>query len=319
MKANTMMLERHVSVKTVDDASRLSNMFVNRITQSNKHVVMMTVAYTGSGKSYANLRLAYACACELARRRGGVWQDYFSMDNVAVIDEERIFELLDRMKRYQIYLLDDIGVTWNARKWREEGNQVLNDIFQVFRTENCVLLLTLPDTFLLDKVPRTGVHYYMEMIGVDEVREISWAKFFEAKRKHRKGVTFYEFPRGFDGTEFRRYIFPIPPEELVDEYEPIRRNEARRLRKEKLEEYHNMKEASEAKEEKKKTKGEVLTPAVHRLVHERGLNVREACSIVGLDASAYYKWVKRLEARGVISGGKVVEDITTTRGVADDT
>ncbi len=308
-----------MSANTVEAIDSLSKFFVNTIMRHNQHVTMMTVGRTGTGKSYANLRLAYDCACELARRKGGKWQDYFSLDNVAVIEIEHAFEMLLKMKKHQIYIFDDIGVGWNARKWKEEGNQALNDIFQTFRTENCILLMTLPDTFLIDKVPRSGVHYFMEMEASYFDKGFTMAKFFRTWRMHRANEIHYIYPR-IEKNQFVRYVFPKPPEELLRDYDRMREEAAKALIQQRLEELRGGGNGN--KNKAMKAKGEILAARVHNLIHKEGMSQGRACALIGIDEKAYRKWARRMnwgdseidlsEVDGVLNrggGGRVLCEI----------
>jgi DNA-directed RNA polymerase subunit RPC12/RpoP/ABC-type dipeptide/oligopeptide/nickel transport system ATPase component len=215
----------------------------------DQHSSLMIVGKTGSGKSFAALYIAYRVACEVAKIKGGTWKDYFSMDNIAIIKLDDIFKTLYDMKKYNIYICDDIGVGWSARRWKSEANQIMNDIAQTFRTENTFLILTLPDNFLIDKVPRTLVHYFGEMTYSIFKYNISVMKLFEIKRQHRRDKTYYVYP--LNHKQFVRYLIRKPPEELIKEYKPLRELKAREMREEKLRKYLDKEKDSDNKEKKK--------------------------------------------------------------------
>ena len=298
MKANTVMQEMQTTEAAGESIHSLSKFFVSTIMRHNQHVTMMTVGRTGTGKSYANLRLAYDCARELARRKGGKWQDYFSLDNVAVIEIEHAFEMLLKMKKHQIYIFDDIGVGWNARKWKDEGNQALNDIFQTFRTENCILLMTLPDTFLIDKVPRSGVHYFMEMEASYFDKGFTMAKFFRTSRLHRANEIHYIYPRHQVGlghgehVQYVRYVFPKPPEELLRSYDRLREEAAKALIQQRLEELRNS-GGNGNKNKAMRSKGEILAARAHNLIYGEGMEQEKACTLLGISSKSYRTWRKR--------------------------
>jgi hypothetical protein len=273
------------------NTKKLSKLFVDTILKHNQHVTMITVGRTGVGKSYANLRLAYECACELAERKGGTWKDYFSIDNVVVIELDKAFETLRNMQKYQIYIFDDIGVGWSARKWKDVGNQALNDIFQTFRTKNCILLLTLPDTFLIDKVPRSLVHYFAEMEMSIFDYGITLAKVFKVVRHPRSGDINYPYLRE-NGSKYIRYAFSYPPEELVRTYDPIREEVANKLIEQRIDKYRDMKEgnSNNGKGKIKGVKKWQRVPVVEEML-EKGVvsSVREGCEMVGISPDLYYK------------------------------
>jgi len=282
----------------VSNTIKLSKIFVDTITRHNQHITMMTVGKTGAGKSWANLRLAYDCACEFARRKGGTWKDYFSLDNVMVIELKKVYEILKEMEKFNIYIFDDIGVGWSSRNWMDEVNRALNDIFQIFRTKNCILLLTLPDTFLLDKVPRSLVHYFAEMEMSIFEKGVTLAKVFKVVKHPRSGDLNYPYLR-VEGRQFVRCVFPKPPAELTEPYERIRERKADEVIVERITEIEEKKKKKTEKKEVKDLKKERYPEAV-RLV-EQGYPVEEACEMAGISTQYYYKLRKQKRKMGTMA------------------
>ena len=227
-----------------------SDMLVDRTTSKyNQHVTTMTVGKTGSGKSNMNLAVGYAYACKVANKMGGEWQDYFNLDNIGIITREEIYRVMMIEKKYSYLMLDDIGVGWNARKWQDDFNNILNDILQTFRTDNTALAVTLPDSFLIDKVPRSMVHFFIEMDMPLFDKGMTIAKIFETVRKPRQGKTYFQYPRG--ETKFVRYAFPLAPKEITEPYEEKRRQISKDLKSERLEDFRVKMEAMHETEEDK--------------------------------------------------------------------
>lgn len=203
------------------DLASVSTMIAKKIASPYKqHVTMMTVGRTGSGKSYAMLNLCEQLAIKLAKLLGGEPEDYFTIDNVAIITKEDLIRVVKSFKKYGIYLLDDIGVGWNARDYKKEGNIIMNDIIQTFRPNSNFLGMSLPDSFLIDKVPRSLVHYFMEMDTTYFEKEITIGKLFKVIRKPRTGDTYFEYP--LNGAKYVRYSFGMPSLELRQEYDKRR-------------------------------------------------------------------------------------------------
>lgn len=225
-----------------------SDMLVERTTSLyNQHVTTMTVGKTGSGKSNMNLAVGYAYACKVANKMGGEWQDYFNLDNIGIITREEIYRVMMIEKKYSYLMLDDIGVGWNARKWQDDFNNILNDILQTFRTDNTALAVTLPDSFLIDKVPRSMVHFFIEMDMPLFDKGMTVAKVFETVRKPRQGKTYFQYPRG--ETKFVRYAFPLAPKEITEPYEEKRRQIGKDLKSERLEDFRVKMESMHAEED----------------------------------------------------------------------
>ena len=124
--------------------------------------VIVTGAF-GKGKSTFCLYLGYRIAVEVAKRKGGKWQDYFNRNTIAIADEDEIKQLFLSLKNYHIYLLDDVGKAWGARNFMSELNRLFNDIFQLMRTARTCLIVSIASTFLVDKVPRNLAYVLVEM------------------------------------------------------------------------------------------------------------------------------------------------------------
>lgn len=234
----------------------LSDLYCDKITSKfNQHITSMTVGPTGSGKSSFNIRLGYETAIKVSEKMGGEWEDYFNVDHIGIITKEEIFRVMSISKKYAFLMLDDIGVGWNSRKWQDDFNVVLNDILQTFRTDNTALALTLPDSFLIDKVPRSLIHFFIEMDMAVFEKGVTVAKVFEVVRKPRQNKIFFQYPRG--KSKFMRYIGKLPPQGLIDEYEEKRKFIGKELKAQRLEDFRlkmemmNGEENSEPKVTKK--------------------------------------------------------------------
>lgn len=203
----------------------------------NQHTTVTTVGPTGSGKSMANLSIGYAYACNVANKMGGEWEDYFNIDHIGIIVKDEIYRVMQISKKYSFLLLDDIGVTWGSRKWQSDENQILNDILQTFRTDNTALALTLPTSFLVDKVPRSLIHYQIEMVTPLFSDGLTIGKVFKVVWKHRMNKAFNMYLRTPKGTKLVRHAFPLPPDCIRIPYEEKRASIARDLKDERLEQF----------------------------------------------------------------------------------
>ena len=215
----------------------------------NQHTTVTTVGPTGSGKSNANLSIGYAYACNVANKMGGEWEDYFNIDNIGIITTEEIYRVMQKSKKYSFLLLDDIGVTWGSRKWQSDENQILNDILQTFRTDNTALALTLPTSFLIDKVPRSLIHYQIEMVAPMFDKGLTIGKVFKVVYKHRLNKPFQMYLRTASGTKLVRHAFPLPPDVIRIPYEEKRAQIASDLKAERLEDFKRKMEEMNAEED----------------------------------------------------------------------
>lgn len=275
---------------------------------------MVTVGHTGSGKSNANLRLGYNVACEVAKIKGGKWQDYFNIDHIAIITREEIMRVMKVNRKYSVILLDDIGVGMGARNWNKEENKLLNEIIQTFRTDNTCLLLTLPDTFMLDKIPRHLSHWFCEMDTSIFEKNVSVAKVFELLNQPRTGKMFYKYHRSMGREKSVRTVFRIAPDEIRIPYEEKRARIAKELKVDRMEAYQKLMDKYEAekngdvilsKKDLKKQDSINKSILVLNLIKEeqsKGNTITQAkaCGKIGIAPSTFREYKHDLDTEGVL-------------------
>ena len=259
-------------------------------SEFNQSYSLLMQGRTGGGKSFAALRIAYNVSVEVAKIVGGKPQDYFSIDSVAIITMQEIKRVLGSMKRYGIYIADDIGVGLNARKWQSQINLAFNDIFSTFRTENSFLICTVPDSFLMDKVPRRLVHAMAESEMSVFEKNITIFKLFEIKQKPRQEKTFFVYPR-HAGKQYVRLAVRKPPQELIEPYEKKRREIARLLKEEKLKNLGNTEEDN----------GGEKKVSIAKQIENRLLN-KEAPADIAQSPDISYAYVMRIQGQLKNSG-----------------
>jgi adenylate kinase family enzyme len=131
----------------------------NRI-KNNKNFMCVIVGQTGSGKSYAALRL-----CEILSN------NKLDMNNIFLKAGDFLRRLIDNnLSKGTPLLWDESGIDLNSKKWQNKANQVVNAVLQVFRKENLIVFFTLPYFSFLDSDARKLVHAVFETVGIDRER-----------------------------------------------------------------------------------------------------------------------------------------------------
>lgn len=266
------------------DIASLSTYFAKIVTsRHNQHALVQIVGSAGTGKSWAGVKLAVETAKKIAEfRKTPDWNEYYSFDNnLAVINRDEVKRVMTNPRMYNVIHLDDIGVGWNARKYKDDYNIYLNDIIQTFRPNHNLVIMTLQAGFLLDKVPRSLAHYLITMEQAYFDQGFTVAKVFQIKLKHLSGKIFYEYVN-VDGATFIRHVFQSPAGELMEQYEQIRASQLEKLNK--------MKD-DEQKEQKAVKKKDYLVGVVDGIMKEFGVSQRTACRIAGCSAT-YYQGLK---------------------------
>jgi len=279
----------------------LAQRFAHTITGPYKQdIAMLLQGQKGSGKSYASLRIAYntaRCVAEILDDDWHKWTKYFSMNNVAIIDPDRAFEIIGEAKPYNIYLFDDIGVGWNSRSFASKDNRDKNDIFQINRVAQTVQILSMPNQFLLDKVPRMLCNYMAEMDRSEYSRGFSLMKVFKTKtlfRLNNQRITPHLVAE--DGAKITKYVVHRPPAFLAKEYDKIREDVTRRI----------ISERARQEEEEKPAPGPRMTSDMYDRAksvlpeYERcrlsGMAHKEALKEIRVPDRTWYRW----KTRGVL-------------------
>lgn len=206
---------------------RLAQIFARRLCgKHNKDIKLFIVGPQGSGKSRSALYLAIRVAEEIAKIIGGEWTDYFprNLSHVFIGDPQAHADALKNIKKHSIYILDDAGVSINARNFMTAYNKSLNDIFQTVRTDNALIIINAPDSFLIDNVPRTLVSHYGEVSESQHSIGLNFLKIFKLERKFRSAETHYHHYQ-FGNNQIIRWKFKDIPEDMAKDYE-IRRDKA---------------------------------------------------------------------------------------------
>jgi hypothetical protein len=277
----------YVNLDDVGDGKydSLSQHFAEVVTgKGNDHIIVIIVGAAGKGKSYFGLDLAINCAKAIGKIQGKPASNYFQInpEHMAIINPDDVKHIFDDPKQHSIIFGDDLGIAWNARRSQNDFNIFLNDILQSFRPNHNIVIITVQSDFLVDKVPRKLAHWYIEMEQKYTSLGVTSAKVFKTVMKHRKGKTFYEYPKHM-GYRYMRYVSEKVPEDIAEQYEQ-RRQEARKK-------WQESKEAVPEKDDKLITRGlvKLQKPAVDRLWKEEGYTKAQACAIIGMSTQYYDK------------------------------
>lgn len=229
----------------------ISQYFFDIITSPfDQDVSCLFVGNKGSGKSSAVLSICYHTAVKVAEwvNDGSKWDDFYNLHELtACILEDDANKLMNVQRKYVIKNFDDIGLGWGARNWRDEDNMQKNDVFQINRTDNAVQCLSVPNQFLLDKVPRSLVSHYVEMD--DRLFDLGYTtiKLFKPKTMFRESRIINPY-LVLDRNKYVNYLIPAPPHDLWQEYKALRsknKDIAIRIRQENKEKRDEMKQLQE--------------------------------------------------------------------------
>jgi len=189
----------------------------------DQDISLLMVGNKGRGKSLCAQSLCYFAGCEIAERIGGTWEDYYNpLTNMAVILEKEANDLMAIQTKYQVKNYDDIGIGWGARNWQDKDNKDKNDVFQINRTDSTIQVFSVPNQFLLDKVPRSLVSHYAEMDQQFFAHGFTTIKMFKPETLFREGKIIQPY-LNMDRTKYVLFRVPKPPQDLVEFYQKKRK------------------------------------------------------------------------------------------------
>ncbi len=274
----------------------MGEMFGRKITsRHNQHVLLQIIGKTGMGKSNAGLYIATETSKWIAENVGGNPEDYFTINNCAIMSLESIVPIVKDIdnRRYNIFILDDIGASYGARDYQNAVNKAFNKIIQTFRDSNTLVIFTMPDDFLIDKVPRKLAHFQIEMVTQVFHKKVSIGRLCEMKEIYKNHKTIYPFVQ-MDGIKYVRAAFKLVEGPLHDEYERRREIVRKKMTKECLD---SIDEAMNPPEKVTKIpKYQEIAVQVYQMKQENpGLSNRKIASMVGCDCGTVGKALRYVE------------------------
>ena len=199
----------------------------------NKNALICIVGQTGSGKSWAALKLAASVNPKFTVEKGVC----FTKDEVrkAIRAKEKVV------------IIDEGGATFSNRSWMGQEQKEAMMIFQAFRALNTVTSVCVPYFLYLDKMLRELMHFLCETIEIDYVKKETLLKVHRIQFSSYTGKMYRR--RLFDqksDTPILGTVVEKPPDDLLTAYEEKKNSALDVMISEKEEE-----EAMEKKKEKR--------------------------------------------------------------------
>jgi hypothetical protein len=280
------------------DFYSLDEQFSKRVAgRHNKNVLFVLFGEMGSGKSMALLSLALSCARWLAAIIGGKESDYFTFDNVAIIDPDTLSEKLENLKKWNIYILDDFGAAFDARSFMSKDNKSLSHILQTCRTTNNIILVSAPHGALLDVNIHRLSMWYSEVSESHHDEGITFVKVMKVVQMFREGKIRRVYQTKKNVTAIRYYV-GLPPSEFKDRYDVVRDANAKALAHKKkdkeMEEAMKMKAPSEKPGAKDRFEADVFKSHMELLVKEKIPTTMElVANSLKTDTTTLRKYMKK--------------------------
>ena len=192
----------------------LVDFILNRVNNQNRNFICIVVGPTGSGKSYACLTFA-------DKLTGGT----FNIKNVCFGAREFIDRVSSpETKKGSVLIFEESGISIDSRNFYTSVNKTLSYVFEVFRTDNIVLFLNVPNITFVDKKIRELCHAVIEMKKVDYKKEISYGSLKFTKNSGLGGKTYHIHLRSTKAGRLKitNWRFPKPNKKIIKQYESKR-------------------------------------------------------------------------------------------------
>ena len=192
----------------------------NRLIRRNKNWIALVCGETGSGKSYSAAKLAQ----DIDPTFLDSVRDEGLKSRVSVGSKEDFINIVKmakdgKLKRGNVIIFDEAGVSISCRTWFAEAQQELMNILQSFRNMNLGTIFTTPNASFIDSQARRLMHAYLEALKIDYKRNRVIMKPFNLKPNHFEGDIYKIYP-WFNGIQMTRLFVAKPAKDYIKVYEP---------------------------------------------------------------------------------------------------
>lgn len=224
LKSNLPRLKTTVKNPTIPfhiRGTKLIEYVWRQVRVNNSNFICFTSGLSGTGKSLAEVSKAYMLDVKI---KNGYAKPNWNFKKL-VFSANDFIKAVSKNGKYSAIIWDDAGQSKggaNARTFYTEGNQMISNLFQVMRFNKQFVSLTLPVASFFDAQARKLAHARQVVSGHNT--EYSWGYMKFSDLDAETGNTYSKFMR-FNSPEgrfvIRQYRLPLPPEEIVKEYNEI--------------------------------------------------------------------------------------------------
>lgn len=180
---------------------------LERLHDLNKNWLVVILGPTGSGKSWASLRLA-----ELIDKE-------FGIENVAFGIEELLNILNRGVRQGQCIVMEETGISASNRQWQSQSNRIMNFIAQSFRSQNLAVIFNTPNFNFIDSQLRSLFHGMVKTQFIEKKNSLCIVKIYELKIDEETGKQYKYFYSDDDGVKIELVGIGKPSNKLIVGYE----------------------------------------------------------------------------------------------------
>jgi len=198
--------------------------WVRKRIRRNQNAIIIFNGGTGSGKSYACLRLA----CDIAEEFGTP----FSIDGNIDFSFEHLLKKMQQSQNENpgtVFLQEEVGAFGSgasSREWQSKANKFFNSFLQTSRHRQQILIMNCPSFGYLEAGSRQLVHFQFEALYVDPTKAKSYFKPFAIQCNRRTGKLYFKYLRYSMGKKrncMNVMSFGLPPKDIRADYEKEKR------------------------------------------------------------------------------------------------
>jgi hypothetical protein len=194
--------------------------FWNRLYRENRNVMLAICGGTGSGKSWAAIRIGW-----INDRRDDEGRR-FDLERIVFTPEDFMALVKKKLPAGSWIVWDEVGVGMNSRQWYSLRNQLISYIAQTFRYKNYGVIFTVPGFNYIDVQVRRLIHAYIEMNKPHPDKGYSTGRFKWVSANAQSGQLYFPNPRYRKAGHkcvMQLMRFGLAPKELLNAYEDKKR------------------------------------------------------------------------------------------------
>ncbi len=258
--------------------------FIKQRIRNNKNFMGVFIGQTGSGKSYSALELA-----DLLHDR------HLPTENIC-FKASQFLKRLDEglqdgtLKKGDVLIWDETGIDLNAKDWQSRTSKIISRVMQTFRTENIIVLFTVPYLDFVSKDSRKLIHAYFQTMKIVRKRNVVLVKPYNIQTNQVTGKMYrksLKVRQGSNGIiKVKTISLSIPRRELVNFYEETASKFKRDIIKESRAEFDKMDADKQAKLSTNFNRNLTIRQAQVYTLWSNGMNQKEIAEKMNITPQA---------------------------------
>lgn len=253
----------------------------------NKNFIMAITGGTGSGKSWASIKLGELIDPDFDERNICFTPQHFM---------QLVNGKIKPLKKGSVIVWDEMQVSLSNVEWQSLSAKLINYVLSTFRHKNFVLIISTPNFSFLNKTSRLLFHCRAETISIDKDRGVCSLKplFLQVNQRDNKVYEKYLRIITEDGVvPFKKLKLGKPSKELIKKYELKKTAFTNKLNDE-------IEQELLALEDKKKPKNELTELQAEAVnYHKQGLSAAEIAELMQVTPQQVYTHLSYARKKGV--------------------